>query len=327
MTAATCSFPPNGTPGGCRAGATTGVDPAQNRPGAGRVLDDSTASPVVAPDGSIFYGVFTRYNYFQGHLMKFSPSGAVLAATLRLGRHAGDLAHDGTYSVITKDNHYSDTGSYCDNETFCPSDRTANNPAYPEAYFITQLSPNLHRVALAEHQPAELHPRQPDGNVTCVNDHPHGFECCVNAPAVDRNGTVYANSEDGNLYVIRQGGTLRDHLFLELADGAAYTPLSIGSGRQDLHPERRPSVGRRAASRSRGGHGAARGLPRGPGVLSLGACLRSCLRLVFLVWPGAPRLHPMSSSTPPLPSRSSTAPRSPRTWSTARRPSSCRRWR
>ncbi len=41
-----------------------------------------------------------------------------------------------------------------------------------------------------------------------------------------------ANSEDGNLYAVRPDGRLRDHLFLDLAIGAAYTPLSIdGEGR------------------------------------------------------------------------------------------------
>jgi outer membrane protein assembly factor BamB len=55
-----------------------------------------------------------------------------------------------------------------------------------------------------------------------------GFEWCINAPVVDAHGVVYANSEDGNLYAINQGGTLRQTLFLQLALGAAYTPLAIG---------------------------------------------------------------------------------------------------
>jgi hypothetical protein len=45
---------------------------------------------------------------------------------------------------------------------------------------------------------------------------------------VDGEGKVYANSEDGHLYVMRQGGQLDSALFLNLAIGAAYTPLSIG---------------------------------------------------------------------------------------------------
>ena len=65
--------------------------------------------------------------------------------------------------------------------------------------------------------------------MTCVSDHPAGFEWCVNAPAIDRKGNVFVNSEDGNLYAIRPDGTLRDHLFLDTALGAAYTPLSISN--------------------------------------------------------------------------------------------------
>ena len=54
----------------------------------------------------------------------------------------------------------------------------------------------------------------------------------LNAPAVDRRAVVYANSEDGNLYAINQGGTLRQSIFQQLALGAAYTPTSIdNSGR------------------------------------------------------------------------------------------------
>jgi hypothetical protein len=230
MTGCNVTLPPNGTPGGCRAGATTGYDPAQNRPGAGRVIDDNTASPVVAPDGSIFYGAFTRFNFDQGHIMKFSSTGQFLAAyPFGWDDTPGLYAHDGTYDIVTKDNQYGEVGSYCNDETWCPSDRTASSPNYPEAYYITRLNPNLQIISRWQNLNPLSCSRDANGNVSCVNDHPFGFEFCVNAPAIDRFGNVYNNSEDGNLYVVRPDGTLREHLFLQLAIGAAYTPLSIGS--------------------------------------------------------------------------------------------------
>jgi hypothetical protein len=221
-------IPRTGTPGGCRTGARDGVDPAQNRPGGGRVRDSSTSSPTVLPDGSVLYGAFTRYNYSQGQLMKFGADGEFLASY----PYGWDVTpsiweHDGTYSIIIKENRYG-VGSYCGTAAFCPPDRTANHPAYPEGYFITQLSPDL--VPEWQHQNTSTQSctRNPDGTITCVSDHPHGFEWCINAAAVDRHGSVYANSEDGGLYVIRQGGTIKDYLFLNGAQRAAYTPLSIG---------------------------------------------------------------------------------------------------
>jgi outer membrane protein assembly factor BamB len=224
-------IPPTGTPGGCRAGARDGVDPAENRPGAGQVIEDSTASPVVLPDGSILFGTYTTYNYLQGHLMKFSQEGEFLGA-YRFGWDTTPsvYVHDGTYSIVLKDNQYGDQGSYCDDQTACPPDRTANNPAYPEGYFITQLSPHLNIEWRWQNTNDLSCTRDASGHVSCVSDHPFGFEWCVNDAAVDPHGVVYANSEDGNLYAIRQGGTLRDHLFLTLALGAAYTPLSIDGG-------------------------------------------------------------------------------------------------
>ena len=50
----------------------------------------------------------------------------------------------------------------------------------------------------------------------------------MNSLAVDERGVVYINSEDGHLYAINQGGTVRERIFLQLALGAAYTPLSLG---------------------------------------------------------------------------------------------------
>src|SRR4029077_683826 len=120
-------------------------------------------------------------------------------------------------------------GSYCDVDEFCPPDRTATTPNDPEAYFLTQLSPSM----AVQWQWQNTNPlsctRQPNGQVTCVSDHPQGFEFCDNASVVDRDGVTYVNSEDGNIYAVRQGGILRENLFLQLAIGAAYTPVSMTS--------------------------------------------------------------------------------------------------
>lgn len=50
----------------------------------------------------------------------------------------------------------------------------------------------------------------------------------MNAMAIDANGVVYANSEDGNLFALNPNGTLKQKIFQQLALGAAYTPASIG---------------------------------------------------------------------------------------------------
>jgi hypothetical protein len=225
------TLPPNGTLGGCRAGAHTGVDPWQNRNGSGMVIDDSTSVPVVLPDGAVLYGAYSIWPYLQGHMMKFSSSGQFLAAyPFGWDDTPAVYPHDGTYSILTKDNHY-DGGSYCriPSSPFCPADRNATNPASPVGFFITQLDSNLQPEWHFQSTNTQSCTRDAQGQVTCVSDHPAGFEWCVNAPAVDRKGNVFVNSEDGNLYSIRSNGTLRDHLFLNSALGAAYTPLSIAN--------------------------------------------------------------------------------------------------
>jgi outer membrane protein assembly factor BamB len=195
------------------------------------VLDDASSTPTIAPDGAILFGAYTRYNYAQGHLMQFSPSGQFLRAfNFGWDSTPAIYAHGGTYSIVIKNNHYL-AGSYCNTEAFCPIDRTATNPASPEAYFVTQLSPSLNIEWSFQNTNTLSCTRNPDGTVTCVDNgsHPHSFEWCVNAPVVDANGVVYANSEDGSLYAINQGGGLRQSIFQQLNVGAAYTPASLGS--------------------------------------------------------------------------------------------------
>jgi hypothetical protein len=222
-------IPPNGTPGGCSVGATTGVAPDTNSLPSGRILDDSSSSPVVAPDGSIIYGSYTRYNYAQGHLLRYSSTGQFLASYIFGWDDTPAIySHGNTFSIVTKDNHYGNVGSYCSDDSVCPPDRNASNPGYPEQYFVTQLSPSMGVEWRYQNTNNLSCTRHPNNSVTCTNDHPFGFEWCVNAPAIDSNGVVYANSEDGNLFAINQGGTLKQKIFQQLAIGAAYTPASIG---------------------------------------------------------------------------------------------------
>lgn len=158
-------------------------------------LDQSSSTPAVAPDGSIFFGASNlARGAGDGNLLKFSPDGTFLASfTFGWDITPAIYPHDGTYSVIIKNNYYATRGPY----------------------FITQLN-------------SALKPEWSFKNKTFNSTHPNGYEWCVNAPAVDANGAVYANSEDGNIYVINQGGTLNSQIFLKVAIEAAYTPIAIG---------------------------------------------------------------------------------------------------
>ncbi len=202
-------LPPNGLPGACSYYGATGVDPTQNDLGGGIVNDQASASPVVAPDGSILLGTNGAYNYGRGHLLKFSPQGEFLASyDFGWDSTPSIYPHGTTYSVVLKDNHY-DSGSYCNNPIWCPK-------ALPGPYYVTQLDSDLN---------IEWQFKDP----TVGKNHPDGYEWCVNDAVVDANGTVYATNEDGYLYVIPQGGTGVQQIFLEKSLDAGYTPVSMGA--------------------------------------------------------------------------------------------------
>lgn len=228
-----------------------GVDPQTNQMPAGRVIDQSSSSPVVLPDGNVLYGAYSRYNVSRGHMFKFDNNGQFLSYyDFGWDSTPAVWSHDGTYSVVIKDNHYDEEeGYYCNQNSAFPVSQTVcaftGIPAGP--FYITQLSgsrqdqPN-HRMASEwkfKSTNQQSCSRDAAGQVTCVTDgqHPNGFEWCINAPAVDATGTVYNNSEDGRLYALPQGhsgvwqdgssGPAATHFFTNLALGAAYTPLSV----------------------------------------------------------------------------------------------------
>lgn len=128
-------------------------------------------------------------------------------------------SHGGTYSIIQR--HHHGFGTCCTDPTFCRS--PSEGP-----FRITQLAPDLTKEWEFTSTSTESCQRNPDGTLTCVSDHPAGFEWCVNAVAVDRDGVICATSEDGNLHAIQQGEALEQRIFLELTIGAAHTPPSLG---------------------------------------------------------------------------------------------------
>jgi hypothetical protein len=202
------------TPNSCRPGTTVGVDPTTNDLVSGAVTDTSSSSPTALPDGGVLYGAWAQFNAERGFLFKFDAAGTFSGA-FDFGWDSSPAVyqHDGTYSIIIKDNHY-DIPQYCYNDNpICQ-----NLP--PGPYYITQLD-------------ADLNIEWQFQNTTTDADHPNGYEWCINAPAVDSSGTVYVNSEDGNAYALAQGESgiftvpTQKH-FLKLALEAAYTPLSIG---------------------------------------------------------------------------------------------------
>jgi outer membrane protein assembly factor BamB len=192
----------------CRIGAPLGVEPSTGMRPAGYISDASSSTPVALPDGGVLIGAETTYNGNRGHTFKFDRDGT-FAGAFDFGWDSTPAVHPhgDTYSIILKDNHYGTKGPFN----------------------ITQLDASMHAEWTYTNTNTQTCARQPNGTVQCANngDHPNGFEWCINAPAIDSNGTVYVTSEDGNFYAIGQGGVEKARVFLSRARGAAYTPLSI----------------------------------------------------------------------------------------------------
>jgi hypothetical protein len=206
--------PTTSTPNACRLGTHVGVDPTTNAPGSGSIVDQASSSPTVLPDGSVIFGALDNYNADRGHLFHFDSAGNFLNAFFfGWDSTPGVWVHGQAYSILVKDNHYN-APQYCFlNSVVCQS-------LPPGPYYITQLDPNLNIEWQFQ-------------NTTIDITHPNGYEWCINMPAVDSDGSVFVNSEDGNIYMISQGHsgvftTPGGKSFLDIALGAAYTPLSIG---------------------------------------------------------------------------------------------------
>jgi hypothetical protein len=165
---------------------------------------------VVLPDGDLLYGTYSGYNGSRGHLVKFSGANGQVLGSYGFGWDITPAvwAHDGTYSILLKDNHY------------------ANEPQN-EVFYVTQLNANLAVEWQYRANNDQICERGEDGQVRCETVSGNGQEWCINAPAVDQNGTVHVASEDGNVYQIGQGGVLRGRSFMQKALRSGYTPVVL----------------------------------------------------------------------------------------------------
>jgi hypothetical protein len=190
----------------CTPWAVPGVDIATNLPVAAQAGDQSSSAPVALPDGGVVYGSLVSNNGSRGHLLKFDRHGT-LAGTYDFGWDStpGVYRHDGTYSLVVKDNYYIEG-----------------------RFLVTQLDADLDEEWEFEATNTLACERQPDGTVSCF-DWLLPFEWCIASPGIDRHGTVHVVSADGNLYAIGQGGVEKGRLFLDTSSFAAYTPTSIDS--------------------------------------------------------------------------------------------------
>src|SRR5580704_17836819 len=198
----------------CTFGTTVGVDPTTNAFGSGYVIDQASSSPTVLPDGSIVFGALDNYNFSRGHLFRFDSQGNYVGAFgFGWDSTPGIYMHGGTFSVVIKDNHYSSTA-------YCNADNPVCTATSPGPFYITQLD-------------SKFNVEWSFQSTTMDSDNPNGYEWCINMPAIDMDGNVYVNSEDGNAYELPQGNsgvftTPTGKIFLNSAIGAAYTPISVG---------------------------------------------------------------------------------------------------
>lgn len=192
-----------------------------------RISDDGTASPVIGPDGRVFYGVletqFPTHNA-RGWLLQFD-------ALLNPVGVPGSFGWDVSPSVIPA----SMVPSYTGTSTYLLAQKYNN-------YFGVGTGDGLNRMAVLDPKASQADPIVPsvqvmrevltilgptlDGNSATARR-----EWCINTMAADPlRRSVIANNEDGVLYRWDLGtNTLSQGVRLNTGLGQAYTPTLIGA--------------------------------------------------------------------------------------------------
>jgi hypothetical protein len=200
------------------------------------MLDDGTASPMVAPDNTVFMGIMGNpYNGSRGFLLHYS-------ADLSQEFTPGAFGWDDTPSIVPTSMvpSYKGTSSYLIFTKY-------NN------YVAAETGPTggdgTNRIAILDPYNSQTDTRN-DGDPTLqvmqevmtilgptpdtqfLKQYPNAVrEWCINSCAVDpATDSVLANSEDGTLYRWNLStGTFTEKVVLTSGIGEAYTPTLIGT--------------------------------------------------------------------------------------------------
>ncbi|HLK14879.1 MAG TPA: hypothetical protein VKT78_08745, partial [Fimbriimonadaceae bacterium] len=208
-------------------------DPLNGSPAT--VTSDSTSSPLIAPDGSVLFGVLENSlgtNNFRGYMLHFSYD-------LVTSYTPGGFGWDNTGSIIPssfvasykgqspwlllcKYNNYAGAGSGDGVNRIAvldPDVETSNTN--PTGGFVNNV--NIMGVVQG------LVGQTPDPN-NIATFHHAVKEWCVNSIAVDMiNKSAICNSEDGSVYVWNlNNNTITSKLALTAGIGEAYTSTVIG---------------------------------------------------------------------------------------------------
>jgi hypothetical protein len=201
--------------------------PGTNNP---YVLDDSSATPMVAPDGDVYFGVIGNpFNGSRGWMLHFSRD-------LTQTKTPGAFGWDNTASIVPA----SRVPSYTGSSPYLIFTKYNNYAGYDGGNGVNRvavLDPNDTEVEPHASSNGQLVMKEvitatgPTPDPDNIAQYPNAVrEWCINTAAVDPfTASVMVNSEDGKLYRWDlPTNSLSETVTLSPGIGEAYTPTAIG---------------------------------------------------------------------------------------------------
>lgn len=201
-------------------------DPRNGNPA--NISEDGTSSPMVAPDGDVYFGVRANPNNgSRGFLLRFSEN-------LTVTKTPGAFGWDYTPGVVPAASVLSYTGTspyllFCKYNDYAGGDGSGVNRVAILDPNSTQIDPHQSAAGLVEMREVLTAIAPTPDPAHQVN--PNSVkEWCINAPAVNpATNSVFFNNEDGHAYRWNLAtNSLDQALVLNAGLGQPYVPTVIG---------------------------------------------------------------------------------------------------